>query len=210
MNHPKIQICGMGPGHRSFWTSKVEEIVANSEILIAGKRHLEQLDCRKKVQIAIGNNIQEIVDYIKENRSKRFGIFVSGDTGFFSMLHTIKKHFSIDELDIFPGISSFQYMYARLGLTYENARLWSVHGLGIDGLENEMKNHESIFVLTDSKNNWKAIANHLVEHKLGNVIMYIGNNLSYDDEAIISMKAEELVNEEFDFQLCSVVIRHKN
>lgn len=210
INYPKIQICGMGPGNPSYWTSKVQETVACSRVVIAGERHLQQLDCEGKEQISIGNNIQEIIDYIKENRSKQYGIFVSGDTGFYSILHSLKKHFTIDDLDVFPGISSYQYMYARLGLTYENARLWSAHGLGIEGLENEVLNHDSVFVLTDSRNNWKAIAGYLIKHNLGNAIMHIGNNLSYDDEAIISMKADELVNEEFDFRLCSVIIDKKH
>jgi len=144
---------------------------------------------------------------IAANSNKHIVVLVSGDAGFYSLRSFIKSEFADACINIIPGISSYQYMYAKLGMGYERAFLASMHGKEVDYI-GMIDSHESVFLLTDKKNTPKAIAQNLVDNGLDNVTVHIGNNLSYPDEQIISCTAQQVTEIEHHFDLCSVIIEN--
>ena len=132
---------------------------------------------------------------------------VSGDTGFHSLRHFLKETFPHSNIELYPGISSFQYLYAKLGLGYETAFLASMHGRDVNFIE-KIKASSSVFLLTDRKNNYQTIAEQLVNNGMGNFPMHIGNRLSYANEEIISLEAKDVGSLTSDFSLCSVIIQN--
>ncbi|HHV39640.1 MAG TPA: hypothetical protein GXX70_09175 [Tepidimicrobium sp.] len=62
-------------------------------------------------------------------------------------------------------------------------------------------------MLTDSKNTPQAIAKFLLEEGIKDREIFIGENLSYDDERISRYSLKELSKENRQFELNMVVIR---
>jgi len=209
MNRSSINICGLGPGNPLYILPIVHQIADQSDTLIGGERHLLNFNTKGKEVFVLKNNLDDVISLCKNRGAKKICLVVSGDTGFYSMLSFMKRHFPLEELNMIPGISSFQYLFARVGLSYENAKLLSLHGREMD-VVNEVKNNELVFCLTDKKLSWKYIAEQLVTNDLGFCLMYIGNNLSYPNETIIEAKADELIERKGDFELCSVIIKREN
>ncbi len=209
---PFIYICGIGPGHPDYILPKVFRRVAESDLLIGGKRHLSLFDCQGKETITLSNNIDDIVCRLRQlllynPEGKQVTLLVSGDTGFHSLLGTMERCFVPDDYKVIPGISSFQYLFATLGMSYHDAHIASVHGFDAD-VVNLVRKHRKLFLLTDSSRSWKHIAQLLCDNGLGNSTIIVGDRLSYPDEAILHKTAKELVKEEHEFGLCSVIILH--
>lgn len=204
----QIYICGIGPGNPDYISPVVFKRAKEADVLIGGKRQLTIFSEYDKATVVFDGKLVHLRDSIIKNESKKIVVLVSGDAGFHSLRRYITQEFFNCELEVIPGISSFQYLYAKLGLGYENAFLSSMHGMEIDFIE-KIKQYNSVFLLTDTKNNWKTIAKQLVNNKLGGLRMHIGNKLSYPDEEIISCFANEAEAINKDFSLCSVIIENQ-
>ena len=208
-NTRKINVCGIGPGNPELIVPEVFRLVAESTLVVGGSRHLEIFNVSDKETWVLRNNISEIADTLVNRRKDQITILVSGDTGFHSLLTTLLRHFKPTELNVIPGISSYQYFFAKLAMTYHDAWIGSLHGMMVDYVL-KVKSNRKTFLLTDSLNSWKQIAMHLSEKGLGECEMYVGNRLSYPDEQILFGTANKLKEQWHDFALCSVIIINKD
>jgi cobalt-precorrin-7 (C5)-methyltransferase len=203
-----ISICGIGPGSPDYILPAVNKEVDKADILIGGRRQLSIFAGSGKENCLFDGKRDNLKKSIEKHMNKHIAVLVSGDTGFHSLRHIITEVIPQASIDVFPGISSFQYFYAKLGMGYEKAFLTSMHGTETDYIE-KLQTHLSVFLLTDRKNNYRSIARNLSENGFGNLIMHIGNNLSYPDEQIIHTSADEACHLNYEFSLCSVVIENK-
>ncbi|SDZ13562.1 precorrin-6Y C5,15-methyltransferase (decarboxylating) [Proteiniborus ethanoligenes] len=204
----KISVVGIGPGHRDYILPKASKIISQSDVIITGKRNLESIDGGHKITFIVENNLAQMIDFIKENRKdKKISVVVSGDTGFYSMLRYLKKHFSNEEIDVIAGLSSMQYMFSRLGQSWENAYLGSLHGRENDFVS-KVKKYEKVGLLTDNKWTPDKIAFELMKNGINEKTMYVGENLSYENERIIKGSIKEFT-EKKEYQICLVVISNE-
>lgn len=200
-----IYVCGCGPGNPDYIYNKVFKLVEQADCLAGGKRMFEYFETESKELIPLTSNIESFAEELKKRGEKKVVVLVSGDTGFYSLFTSLKRYIPKKELIAEPGISSFQYMFAKLGLSYEQASLCSVHGLEID-LAEQLKNNKSLFLLTDNKTNVLSISQQLINLGKADTIMHIGSRLSYNDEIILSGTAQEFFNNEKNYPLCSIII----
>jgi len=205
-NHNHIYICGIGPGHPDYISPIVFKKVEEADILIGGSRHLEIFNTYNKECYVFDGSLSALKEKITSLQNKNIVVLVSGDTGFYSLRTFIQNTFPETTIELIPGLSSFQYLYAKVGLGYENAFKASLHGKELDFLS-AIEKYDSIFLLTDKKQNWKWIAEQLVNAGYGDYNYYIGIHLSYPDEKIICTTAKEALNLNEDFDLCSVIIK---
>ncbi len=204
----KISVVGLGPGHPDYILPKALSIIAQSDIVIAGKRNLESIDVSNKSIFIVGNNLSQMIEFIKDNReSKKISIVVSGDTGFYSMLRYLKKYFGVEELDVITGISSMQYMFARIGQSWEDAYLGSLHGRENEFVE-KVKEYDKVGLLTDNKWTPDKIASELLINGISKKTMYVGENLSYENERITKGSIEQFA-EKKEYHICVVVISNE-
>lgn len=202
----KIYLLGMGPGHEKYILPITNEIIEDCHVLIGGKRNLMYYEHLNKEKKYITKDLDSLITYVKNNyQNKKIGFLLSGDTGFYSMTTFLKKHFSKEEMIVLPGISSFQYMAAKIKEEYNDGLLASVHGREFDYVS-ELKKWGKIFLLTDKRNSPKAIATNLINNNMKDVTMYVGENLSYDNERIVKGKPEDILAQS-EFNMSVVVIK---
>ena len=121
------------------------------------------------------------------------------------MITFMKKHFRADELNVIPGISSIQYMFAKISEYWNDAFISSVHGREVNYIE-KLREFKKIGLLTDKKNTPQKIAEALVEAGMEEAIIFVGENLSYENEKITKMKAREMMKIEKEFEMNVAVI----
>jgi len=201
-----ISICGIGPGNPDFILPEVYKEIAKADIIIAGKRHLELVENSNKEKLVFTGYLDQLQTDITENKNKYIVVLVSGDTGFHSLRRFIMATFAEENVKCIPGISSFQYLYAKMNMSYEKAHLASLHGTEFNFVD-ALKKYESVFLLTDRNNNYKTIAQTLIDNNMPNAHMIIGSRLSYENEQIETCTASEAIHKDFDANLCSIIIK---
>ncbi len=159
----KIYILGMGPGHRDYVLPITSKTINKSDVLIGGKRILKDFGDEEKELIYIDSKLSKIIEYIENNKEeKKISLLLSGDTGFYSMLGYMKKHFKEEEMEVIPGISSFQYLMGKINKTWHDSFVGSVHGRELD-IVSIVKKYDRVVLLTDNKNSPSKIASMLIK-----------------------------------------------
>lgn len=174
-------VAGVGPGNPKFLTWEVKNAIENFEKVVAFGRVSNSLGHIRKDFIRI-EKIAHIDKLLEEYED--ILILASGDPCFYGIVEYLKRE-NIKIEKILPGLSSFQYMMAKLGTSWQNANFLSLHGRK-EGLET-VKNYKLSIILTDKDNTPSRISKSLYEMGVKGRI-YVGFNLSYEDERII--KAE--------------------
>ena len=188
-----LKIIGLGPGHPDYILPIARKEIEAAEVILCGTRHAESFDISGKQMLFIGQGtpLSELMAEIaKVYRTKKTALVVSGDTGFYSMLSYTKKVIPEKDIVCIPGISSLQYLFAKLGETWQDARLMSLHGRDQD-LATAVKENGKLGILTDKSNNTAFIAKTLAAAGMTNSSIYVGEELSYPNEKITRLTVAE-------------------
>jgi cobalt-precorrin-7 (C5)-methyltransferase len=125
----KIMVAGVGPGGEDYVLPVVKQKAAEADLLVGGERALALFRHLGKETLVVTADLPALAARLKEELAeKKIAVLVSGDSGFYSLLTFLRRHFSPQELEVYPGISSVQAAFARLGETWHDVTLLSVHG----------------------------------------------------------------------------------
>lgn len=188
----KIYVLGLGPGSPDYILPVVLQKAAECRILAGGVRHLELFRPHDKEEIVLGANLDVAIASIKARyRESRVGVLVSGDPGYYSFLTVLLKHFQREELEVYPGISSLQYLFAKGALPWQEACLTSLHGRRSEDLLLLVQRNRMTAFLTDPRFPVGEIARFLTEQGIRGKRALVGEDLSYPHERIRDLPLEE-------------------
>ena len=195
-----IYLIGMGPGKIEYVTDKAIQTIEKCSKVIAFGRIAKTAEKIKEPIISV-TRVSEVQEHIDGKQD--VAILASGDPCFYGILEFLKKnHVVIDE--VIPGLSSFQYMMCKLQKSWQDAKMFSLHGRDA-GLQ-QIKNNPLSIVLTDRTHTPNYISKELLKEDIKGTL-YIGFNLSYEDEEIIKKNIGETIPDQGG--LAVVVIEHE-
>lgn len=198
----EISLIGIGMGPEML-TLEAKQKLDEAQLVFGAPRMLEGLTAGKESYPYY--RAEDIVPVLRKRQGKSSGgtlkasVLFSGDTGFYSGCEKIKtelKQAIHGEIKIYPGISSVSYLAAKVGISWHDASLLSIHGrTGKQGWESQLLTsvtyHEKTFLLVSDAADIKKCGELLTEAGLGHCTLVCGFSLSYSDEQICQMKAEE-------------------
>ena len=196
-----LYIVGLGPGSKDYILPKAVKVLENSDMVLGFQRALSSIDFLY-IKKYVVKSLEEIISYSEDNRDKNISVVASGDPCFYGITDYINKNYK-GCFSVIPGISSFQYLCAKLNKPWQGSFLGSLHGREEDFLERVKENNISIW-LTDKTHTPGFICSCLIQAKL-NALIYVGENLSYEDEKITIGEPEKFINTNFS-ELCVVII----
>ena len=202
----KINVVGLGPGNIKYLSNAGIDCIKEAEIIVGSTRQLSDLKTiiSEKQKIYILGKLTELITYLKENIERRITIIVSGDTGYYSLVPYLSKNLSKDILNIIPNISSYQYLFSKIGENWQNFRLASVHGREFDYVKNiDDEDTAGLVLLTDDIQNPYEVSKNLYNSGVRNLTVIVGENLSYDNEKITILEIEDYkkLNRKFDMNV---------
>ena len=206
----KLHVIGMGPGSKDLVHSAANELIEKCDVLIGGRRNLEPYSHLCKEMVVIGNNLDDIYQYIIDNmENKRIAVLASGDPGLYSIMTSLKENLPQADMEVIPGISSLQYLCSKLHLNWNDIVITSVHGRQQSQLYDIIKTNMKAAVFTGGEQSPDAICRKMAELGLNNAVITVGENLSYTDERIVSGIPEELGKMHFD-SLSIMIVQWKD
>ena len=202
----KINVVGLGPGNIKYLSNAGIDCIKEAEIVIGSTRQLSDLKTiiSEKQEIYILGKLTELISYLKENIERKITIIVSGDTGYYSLVPYLSKNLTKDILNIIPNISSYQYLFSKIGENWQNFRLASVHGREFDYIKSiDDEDIAGLVLLTDDIQNPYEVSKNLYNSGVRNLTVIVGENLSYDNEKITILEIEdyEKLNRKFDMNV---------
>jgi precorrin-6Y C5,15-methyltransferase (decarboxylating) len=194
-----IWIVGVGPGNPDYLTRAAREVVDGCQVLIGGARNLALFSGWSGKRIEIADNIDSICNYLETNSvMERIGVLVTGDPGLFSMAWIIRTRLPDCQVEIIPGVSSLQYMAAKLKIPWHDWRIISLHGKNESRLLTELRRHPKVCVFTGGKYTPAMICRDLVRQGFSGARVWVGEKLSYPQERIVAGSLSDLSERDFD------------
>lgn len=188
----RVNIVGIGPGNPDLLTGEARQAIAASNILLGDKRMLSAFaDSSKTVYDTIKTSAIAEVAAKADPAKDVLAVLVSGDVGFFSLAKTISGKLPDCECVRYCGISSLVYFASKLQLSWDDAKIVSMHGRD-QNLVAAVAQNKKVFSLTGGDHSPQALCKQLCEHGLGQVLVYVGENLSYPEEKITQGTAEKI------------------
>ena len=205
---------GMGPGNL---TLAAKQALDEAQLVFGAERMLEGLAEGKERYPYY--QAREIIPVLQKKQeilaggSLKTAVLFSGDTGFYSGCEKIQKELEqngFSNIKIYPGISSVSYLAAKAGVSWQGASLLSIHGrTQMPGWEAQLlasvAHNEKTFLLVSGASDIRRCGKILTEAGLGDCQMVAGFALSYPEEQMIRMSADqaETLSEE---GLCTCLI----
>lgn len=189
----KVFIVGIGPGNKEYVLPKAVSIMEQSDVILGFQRAVESLKFIDKHKIVV-KKLEDITDIIKHSEYEKISVAASGDPLYYGITEYLKKNYR-GNIEIVPGISSFQYMMAKIKLSWQGAFLGSLHGRREDFCNIVKENHISVW-FTDSIHSPDYMCR-VLERESIEAKVYVGENLSYEDEKITVGNVEEIRSKKF-------------
>ena len=195
----EICLAGIGMGSKDGQTQEVQHAIETADILLGAERMIERYSA--KIEKRPYYMTEQILPYLEQLQKNgltaqkdplRVTVLFSGDTGFYSgcrklyvaLQETIAAGTLNAGVQILPGISSVVSLAARVGESYEDAAILSMHGKKLNRLSATVESHEKVFLLTSGSEDIRKIGRLLAEVGLTDCEVTVGYQLSYPEESI--------------------------
>jgi cobalt-precorrin-7 (C5)-methyltransferase len=129
----KLNIVGAGPGSPDYVTPAARKAVQTADIVCGAQRNLNlfRTDIKGKPVVLTAKNMDKELKTAVElaKKGKNVVLVCTGDPGFSGLLKSVMDRDLIkaDEVNVVAGVSSLQVCAARLGMSWDNVRLFSFH-----------------------------------------------------------------------------------
>ncbi|MAF65977.1 MAG: precorrin-6y C5,15-methyltransferase (decarboxylating) subunit CbiE [Pirellulaceae bacterium] len=165
MTRRNVTVIGIGDDGCVGLSSRAAGAVARCQVLAGGERQLDFFPQFEGQRVVFKNGLMaavgKLIDLADENT---ICVLASGDPMFFGVGSVLTKKFGTDRIEIIPQPSSIQQAFARVGRSWNDAAIISLHGKPLEGLTTRLKRTPKAAVLTDDKNTPSVLARHMIEY----------------------------------------------
>ncbi len=192
-----VTVVGIGMGSFLNLTLEGERACREADVIFGASRITEALrEFGRPLQSLY--QPEKIREYLEQHpECKRAVAAFSGDVGFYSGTRKLLEELEEEKynVDLICGISSVQYVAAKLRMPWQDMKLLSLHGRR-QNLIGTLRTHEKVFVLAGKAESIRELAGMLLEYGMEQVQLYVGSRLSYPEEEFAAGGPKEFL----DFQ----------
>ncbi|MFT9850258.1 precorrin-6y C5,15-methyltransferase (decarboxylating) subunit CbiE [Aneurinibacillus sp. REN35] len=187
-----VKVIGIGDNGAESLLSLYKQWIEESELLVGGERHLAFFPDYQGEKLVVKGGLASLVAHITE-ADKPTVVLASGDPLFYGIGSYLAKRLPVE---IYPGISSLQQAFAKLGESWQDCPCISVHGRSMKGLAQKIDGQDKVCLLTDEENSPAAIARYLLSFRMTEYEAFVAENLGGADERISRMSLEDMAEAE--------------
>ncbi len=193
---PHVTLLGIGMGDEKTLTIEGREALKEADLLIGARRMADSVRMPHH-QVLYEYRADVIASYIKDHPEyQNVVVALSGDVGFYSGARNLLNILG-EDTRLICGISSVVYFMAKIRLSWDDAKIVSSHGRYCN-LISLIRFHHKVFSILGTGDGVKVLSRKLTAYGMGDVLLYVGENLSYKNEVVFSKRAADLTDYEGD------------
>lgn len=199
-----IHVIGIGPGDVKYGLRGNDDVMQQAKAIIGAKRQIESVPEKFHHKGVIApKKLGELEALIRSYHIEEdeLVLLASGDPFIYGLGKWLSQKFA-GFVQVMPGISSMQYMASRIALPMNDAYLTSSHAKTPNF--DLIMSLDKVFMVTDEQIGPYQIAQEVLRRGLKRTI-YIGENLSYPDEVISQLDAEDVEDRQYEMNVVVIV-----
>ena len=192
----EITLVGIGMGSEKSRTREAAEAVRGADLLIGARRMVQSCVGRGQ-DVYVEYDSEKIGNYIRLHPEyEKIAIVLSGDTGFYSGARKLLQVLG-NQVKVICGISSVAYFMSRIQKSWDDTVLTSNHGEEAN-LLSLIRQNKKVFSILGKNDSVSELAKKLLAYGMDEVVLYVGERLSYADEKIQKGTPETFADYEGD------------
>lgn len=188
-----VVVVGIGDDGCLGLSARAANAVAQAQVLVGGKRHLEFFPQfsgeRLSFSAGIGPTLERVAELAHENQ---VCVLASGDPLFFGIGAQVARKVGAEHVEFIPHPSSVQLAFGRIGVSWDDAEVISLHGRPREGLCTRLRLLAKVAVLTDGENTPPVLARHLLEYGERGFTAWVCESLGNPEERVRPFSLEAL------------------
>ena len=188
-----ILIVGCGPGSEEYIIPAGRAAALSADVLIVSQRLHSLFPESAAERIDSGNDVEKGLQLIAARRAAGLQVclLATGDPGIASLAQPVIRRFGRECCVVIPGISSVQVAFARLGLSWQEARIITAHSRNPRGTIEELREAGKIAILGGRPEalSWTA---ELIEKLDGKRRTFLCEDLTLPSERVREITSAEL------------------
>ncbi len=207
---PRIVLVGMGMGPADLSAGALRWI-QKAEVLFAGKRHLESFPDHPGRKVPLGKSLDEsMAELDAVSRRSRAAVLASGDPLFYGIGRRLVQALGRERVSVIPNVNTVQALFARMGVPWEDIRVFSLHGReageGEQDWRSAVREGATVALFTDHRHHPAWVAERLIDEGLTGCGLIVGEDLGRDTESVRRFSPAEALQCSFSpLNLCVVV-----
>lgn len=198
-----MKLIGIGDNGQESLLPQYAQWIEKSEVLVGGERLLAFFPNYQGEKVVIKGGLPALVERL-QNETRPTVVLASGDPLFYGIGGYLSQKINIE---VYPHVSSIQLAFAKMGESWQDAYLVSVHGRSIKGLAQRIDGKAKVALLTDAENSPNRIADYLLSFGMTEYRAFVAENLQGENEKTGWYELEEM--SDLEFSPLNVVILKK-
>jgi precorrin-6Y C5,15-methyltransferase (decarboxylating) len=192
-----IKVIGIGDNGKESLLPFYQKLIEESRLLVGGERQLEFFPDYTGEKLIISGGLTALVERLQAEK-KQTVVLASGDPLFYGIGGYLSTKLSSQaRVEVYPQVSSIQLAFARMGESWQDAFLTSVHGRSMQGLAQRIDGRSKVAILTDETNNPSQIAKYLLSFGMKEYKAFVAENVGGNTERCSWYELEELTDQTF-------------
>ncbi len=205
---PQVTLVACGVGDAALMTAEANAAIQGADAVVGAAR-LTAAFASDAQTVCNEINSEKIAEWVAAHpECQRVAVLLTGDIGFYSgatKLYDALAAKGVADCKAICGVSSPVYLCAKLHTTWQDAVLVSVHGRDYNVLSCINANPK-VFALLGDTHTVAWLCGLLCQYGMGDVMLCVGENLSYPTETITRGSASELLGQTFAPLSCALIL----
>lgn len=202
-----ISIIGIGDDGLAAVPEAARQLILDAEILAGNERTLALVPEATGRRLAIGSDLDKVVEQIDQAGDSRVAILVIGDPLFYGLARFLCDKLGRDRCEIVPHVSSMQLAFARVKESWDEAYLTNLANHSLDSVVERIRVAEKVGLFTTEECAPAEVARALLALRLDYFTVYVCENLGARNERVTQGSVAEIAEQDFEALNVMVLVR---
>jgi len=205
MKNPWLTIIGIGESGLQYLADVSQNRLESADIIIGPPRHLRLLGLSGSKVLEWPVPFSDGLKLLDKYRGKKVVVLVSGDPFWYGAAATILRKFSFDDIEVFPGPSTFGWAAARMGWSIEDISCVGLHAKPVEHIRSLIAPKRKILALMRDGDQVKSLAHYLSKLGFGQTNIHVLEALGGNNERIREIAAKEYNLVDVEHPVCVAI-----
>ncbi|MCA9231999.1 MAG: precorrin-6y C5,15-methyltransferase (decarboxylating) subunit CbiE [Planctomycetales bacterium] len=204
---PNVSIIGIGDDGLDAVPESVRRLILDADLLVGKERTLAlvpEADCKR---LAVGADLEEVVQQIQSAGDTKTAVLVSGDPLFYGLARFLCDRLGNDRCEIVPHVSSMQMAFARVKESWDEAYLTNLAQHDLDVVVERIRTAEKVGLFTTEEFGPSAVAQAMLDRRIDYFTIYVCENLGARNERVTRGSVAEIAKQSFEPLNVMVLVR---
>ncbi len=202
----RVQIIGIGDDGREGLTAAARDLLDHADLVVGSTKLLEQLQLGTR-GLAIGSNLDELVESLRKHSTQRVVVLTSGDPLFYGVARFLCDRLGKERFEVVPHVSSMQLAFARVKESWDDAYLASLATQPLAKVLEKVRLAEKIGLFTTDSVGPAQVAAALLSHQIDYFTVYVCENLGSPDERVTQADLADIAKQSFSPLNVMILVR---